>query len=190
MWVCHRLKSANLQQMAQKFGFWWKYLTGEESSSQSSSETVEAQQRDQSSAIRREEYGTIRGEEEDGREVVHQEMLEKARRSETGPVVHHHQGIVETRRRGESQEGNNERESGFTESEFLLIMIIINPHNSWQDPLKRQGVFLNRTGQRWIQVCFLLINSWTLDLITIIYRVIFVTGTPPPLKVPSTEKLI
>ena len=94
------------------------YLTGEESSSQSSSETVEGQQRD------------FRREEEDGREVLHQEILEKARRSEMGPVVHHHQGIVETRRRGESQEGNNERESGFTESEFLLIMIIINPHNS------------------------------------------------------------
>ena len=68
--------------------------------------------------------------EEDGREVIHQEILEKARRREMGPVVHHHQGIVETRRRGESQEGNNERESGFTESEFLLIMIFINPHNS------------------------------------------------------------
>ena len=85
---------------------------------------------DQASASRREEYGTIRREEEDGREVVHQEMLEKARRSEMGPVVHHHQEIVETRRRGESEEGNNAGESGFTESEFLLIMIIINPHNS------------------------------------------------------------
>merc|ERR1712210_54333 len=33
-----------------------------------------------------------------------------------GPVVHHHQEIVETRRRGESEEGNNAGESGFTES--------------------------------------------------------------------------
>ena len=94
---------------------------------------MEAQQRDQSSAIRREdqasasrreEYGTIRREEEDGREVVHQEMLEKARRSEMGPLVHH-QEIVETRRRGESEDCRNARESGFTESEFHLITIFI-----------------------------------------------------------------
>ena len=44
------------------------------------------------------------------------------------PKVHQHQDNINISQH--SVEGNNERESGFTESEFLLIMIIINPHNS------------------------------------------------------------
>ena len=50
----------------------------------------------------------------------------ETRRSEMGPLLAHHPGIVESRRRGgKSEEGNNAGGTGFTESEFRLITIIM-----------------------------------------------------------------
>ena len=96
---------------------------------------MEGQQRD--CVDQASESSRRRGDENGREEVVHQEEILETRRNEMGPLLAHHPGIVdhpgivESRRRGgESEEGNNERESGFTESEFLLIMIFINPHNS------------------------------------------------------------